>query len=95
MNTEDMVLARQGQALEFGGVPAKKRKEAVPSSAPTTENDKTIEVRADRPKLQFKLLNSPVRKILMEIRNDLHLQWPSRIGSDPNNRDNNKFFSFQ
>ena len=44
--------------------------------------------------VKFTLLVMPVDKILVQIKDDHHLEWPKSLHSSPNVRDNKKHYRF-
>lgn len=94
MNTEVMVIACRGQVADLWGTTVKRRKEITSVRPQAAEKDRRIEPWIEQPKLQFTPLNALPRKMLMEIRNDPKVQWPFKMRSDLEKRNNRKFCHF-
>ena len=94
MNAADVVIAR-------GGRPKKREKHDDPHPERGRKVARTSDRRDERrlrpPPRQttnFTPLNAPLDQVLMQIRDDPFLAWPSKLKADPNKRPKNKYCRF-
>ena len=98
MNAEDAIISKKRKRIErMEANPTCYSKQGPRPKKGWTEDKKDRDYKKAGPSAQsqqYTPLNTPLKQVLMQIKDDPSLKWPKKMKGDPNKRNRNKYCRF-